>query len=130
MADNIALLKARLFILLCLFSTFLPNLLSQRSTRKALLSDKKFDQAVFYLMDNLNLLKQSLSADMDYSQLFEKLRKLNKKIKGISKPFHYMPKKTRTINQGRRAINAIISNIIGADCKKLQNLQDEQIFQM
>ena len=41
-----------------------------------------------------------------------------------------MPKKTRTINQGRRAINAIISNIIGADCKKLQNLQDEQIFQM
>ncbi len=32
-----------------------------------------------------------------------------------------MPKKTRTINQGRRAINAIISNIIGADCKKLQN---------
>ena len=81
MADNIALLKARLFILLCLFSTFLPNLLSQRSTRKALLSDKKFDQAVFYLMDNLNLLKQSLSADMDYSQLFEKLRKLNKKLK-------------------------------------------------
>ena len=78
MADNIALLKARLFILLCLFSTFLPNLLSQRSTRKALLSDKKFDQAVFYLMDNLNLLKQSLSADMDYSQLFEKLRKLNR----------------------------------------------------
>ncbi len=55
---------------------------------------------------------------MDYSQLFEKMRKLNKKIKGISKPFHYMPKKTRTINQGRRAINAIISNIIGADCKK------------
>ena len=41
-----------------------------------------------------------------------------------------MTKKTRTINQGRRAINAIISNIIGADCKKLQNLQDEQIFQM
>lgn len=41
-----------------------------------------------------------------------------------------MPKKKRTINQGRRAINAIISNIIGADCKKLQNLQDEQIFQM
>ena len=81
MADNIALLKARLFILLCLFSTFLPNLLSQRSTQKALLSDKKFDQAVFYLMDNLNLLKQSLSADMDYSQLFEKLRKLNKKLK-------------------------------------------------
>ena len=28
MADNIAFLKAKLFILLCLFSTFLPNLLS------------------------------------------------------------------------------------------------------
>ncbi|WP_297951835.1 hypothetical protein [uncultured Lactobacillus sp.] len=68
-------------------------LIDKITEREALLSDKKFDQAVFYLMDNWNLLKQSLSADMDYSQLFEKLRKLNKKIKGISKPFHYMPKK-------------------------------------
>ena len=54
----------------------------------------------------------------------------NEKFKGISKPYHHMSKKTHTVNQMRRAINAVIDNIVGANNMKLKDLHDDQIIQI
>lgn len=77
-----------------------------------------------------DLLKLFLVTETDYGQFFIKLRKLNEKFKGIFKPCHHMSKKTHTVNQMRRAINAVIANIIDANNLKLKDLQDDQIIQI
>ena len=89
-----------------------------------------FERSVQFDFTIRHLLKLLLVAETDYSHFFIKLRKLNEKFKGISKPYHHMSKKTHTVNQMRRAINAVIDNIVGANNMKLKDLHDDQIIQI
>lgn len=108
----------------------IEQLMDKIAERKLYLNDKNLEQSIWILLDNLNLLKLFLVTETDYGQFFIKLRKLNEKFKGISKPYHHISKKTHTVNQMRRAINAVIANIIDANNLKLKDLQDDQIIQI
>ena len=108
----------------------IEQLMDKIAEQKLYLNDKNLEQSIWILLDNLNLLKLFLVIETDYGQFFIKLRKLNEKFKGISKPYHHISKKTHTVNQMRRAINAVIANIIDANNLKLKDLQDDQIIQI
>ena len=108
----------------------IEQLMDKIAEQKFYLNDKNLEQSIWILLDNLNLLKLFLVIETDYGQFFIKLRKLNEKFKGISKPYHHISKKTHTVNQMRRAINAVIANIIDANNLKLKDLQDDQIIQI
>ncbi|WP_143450137.1 hypothetical protein, partial [Lactobacillus crispatus] len=77
----------------------IEQLMDKIAERKLYLNDKNLEQSIWILLDNLNLLKLLLVAETDYSHFFIKLRKLNEKFKGISKPYHHLFKKTHTVNQ-------------------------------